>query len=204
MQNPSTGLLDPNFKNDAVFPLFIARQLPVGVAGLVVAGIFAAAQSTIATSMNSTSTALVSDFVRRFGWVTDDRKNLALARVFTVLLGAMGTGMAIYFHLSGSTSMWDSFISLIGLVGGPMAGLFLLGIFTTRASGVSALIAALTGISLSLTLHLGGADLHGKLYGGIGIVVTVGVGYVLGFAFKGDERKTAGLTIFSLKQAPRS
>ena len=78
------GLLDPNFKNDAVFPLFIARQLPVGIAGLVVAGIFAAAQSTISTSMNSTSTALVSDFVRRFKLVTDDKKNLALARILTV------------------------------------------------------------------------------------------------------------------------
>lgn len=194
------GLLDPSFKNDAIFPLFIARELPVGVAGLVVAGIFAAAQSTIATSMNSTSTALVSDFVRRFGWVTNDRKNLALARLFTVLLGAMGTGMAIYFHLSGSTSMWDSAISLIGLIGGPMAGLFLLGIFTTRASGTSALIAALIGISLSLALHFGNLGLHGKLYGGIGIVVTVGVGYLLGFVFKGDERKTEGLTIYSLKR----
>ena len=194
--NPA--LLDPNFKNDAVFPLFIARQLPVGIAGLVVAGIFAAAQSTISTSMNSTSTALVSDFVRRFGLVTNDRKNLALARVLTVVLGAMGTGMAVYFHLSGSTSMWDSFISLIGLIGGPMAGLFLLGIFTRRASGSGAVIAALAGISMSLFLKFGDTGIHSKLYGGVGIVVTMGLGYLLSFVLKGDKTKTEGLTIYSL------
>jgi SSS family transporter len=193
------GLLDPSFKNDAVFPLFIARQLPVGIAGLVVAGIFAAAQSTISTSMNSTSTALVSDFVRRFGLVTDDRKNLFLARVLTVILGTMGTGMAIYFHLSGSTSMWDSFISLIGLIGGPMAGLFLLGIFTRRASGTSAVIAAVVGISLSMYLKFGDVPIHGKLFGGIGIATTVLLGYLLGFVVRGDETKTQGLTIYSLR-----
>jgi SSS family transporter len=56
--------LDPAFKTDAIFPLFIARELPMGIAGLVVAGIFAAAQSTISTSMNSTSTPRVD---RRHG-----------------------------------------------------------------------------------------------------------------------------------------
>ena len=193
-------LLDPGFKNDQIFPLFIARQLPIGVAGVVVAGIFAAAQSTISTSMNSTSTALVSDFARRFKLVTDDKKNLMLARVLTVILGALGTGMAIYFYRSGSTSMWDSFISLIGLIGGPMAGLFLLGIFTKRASGASAVVAGTVAISLAVFVKFE-TDIHGKLYGAIGIVVTMVLGYVLGFVFKGDDKHTEGLTIYSLKKS---
>jgi len=194
-------LLDPTFKNDAIFPLFIVRQLPVGIAGLVVAGIFAAAQSTISTSMNSTSTALVNDFIRRFGLVTDDRRNLALGRAATVVFGAMGTGMAIYFHHSGSTSMWDSFISLIGLVGGPMAGLFLLGVFTKRTGGAAAVIAAVVGISVALYLRFAGLDIHGKLFGGIGIAVTMLVGYGLGFVFNADKEQTDGLTIYSLRRS---
>ena len=49
--------LDPTITTDQIFPLFIATEMPVGLAGLIVAGIFAAAQSTVSTSMNSTATA---------------------------------------------------------------------------------------------------------------------------------------------------
>ncbi len=96
--------------------------------------------------------------------------------------------------------MWDSFISLIGLIGGPMAGLFLLGIFTKRASGISAVIAGLVSISVSMYLKFGDTAIHGKLYGGIGIAVTMIVGYAFSFIFPSDESKTDGLTIYSLKK----
>ena len=49
---------------DRIMPLFISQELPVGLAGLVVAGIFAAAQSTVSTSMNSGATTIVTDFLR--------------------------------------------------------------------------------------------------------------------------------------------
>ena len=80
-----------------------------------------------------------------------------------------------------------------------MAGLFLLGIFTRRASGASAVIAAVVGISLSMYLKFGDISIHGKLFGGIGIATTVLLGYLLGFLLKGDETKTQGLTIYSLR-----
>ncbi|EMI18888.1 SSS sodium solute transporter [Rhodopirellula maiorica SM1] len=54
--------LDPSITTDQVFPLFIAREMPIGIAGLIVAGVFAAAQSTVSTSMNSTATTIVTDF----------------------------------------------------------------------------------------------------------------------------------------------
>jgi SSS family transporter len=75
--------LDPIMKTDAIFPLFISNELPVGVAGLVVAGIFAAAQSTISTSMNSTATAIVTDFCQPFHLCQDDKGYLRLGRIFT-------------------------------------------------------------------------------------------------------------------------
>ena len=65
--------LDPTFKTDQILPLFIANELPIGVAGLIVAGIFAAAQSTVSTSMNSTATAVVTDFLRPFNLLQSER-----------------------------------------------------------------------------------------------------------------------------------
>jgi solute:Na+ symporter, SSS family len=56
------GRLDPTITTDQIFPLFIALEMPIGLAGLIVAGIFSAAQSTVSTSMNSTATTVVTDF----------------------------------------------------------------------------------------------------------------------------------------------
>ncbi|MHC5075211.1 MAG: sodium:solute symporter family protein [Planctomycetota bacterium] len=97
--------LDPTFKTDAIFPLFIARQLPTGIAGLVVAGIFAAAQSTISTSLNSTSTALVTDFVRPFKSALTERTYLRLGRFFTALMGILGILLALSFAASDIKSL---------------------------------------------------------------------------------------------------
>ncbi|MGI9543760.1 MAG: sodium:solute symporter family transporter, partial [Cyclobacteriaceae bacterium] len=130
--------LDPTFQTDAVFPLFIARQLPTGIAGIVIAGIFAAAQSTISTSMNSIATAFTTDFARRFDWVASEKGYLNLARMLTVIFGLLGTGFALLIAYADIKSLWDSFIGILGLFGGAMCGLFMLGIFTTRANGKGA------------------------------------------------------------------
>ncbi|MBU2223127.1 MAG: sodium:solute symporter, partial [Gammaproteobacteria bacterium] len=67
------ALLNPTKQIDQIFPTFIATQLPAGLAGLIVAGIFAAAQSTVSTSINSIATTLVTDFVRPFNWVKTEQ-----------------------------------------------------------------------------------------------------------------------------------
>jgi Na+/proline symporter len=110
--------LDPTFQIDAIFALFIARELPIGIAGLVVAGIFAAAQSTISTSMNSRSTAIVTDFVRRFNWLKSEKSYLLLARILTFILGCLGTALALLFVASDVKSLWDSFMAILGPFGG--------------------------------------------------------------------------------------
>ena len=72
--------LDPSFKADAIFPLFIATRMPPVAAELVVAGVFAAAQSTLSTSMNSLATTLVTDFARPLRACGTETGYLALAR----------------------------------------------------------------------------------------------------------------------------
>jgi Na+/proline symporter len=87
--------LEVTLQNDAIFPFFIMSQLPVGVAGLVVAGIFAAAQSTLASSLNSIATAYVTDFHHRLRPAASDQDCLRVARWATMLVGVAGTVAAL-------------------------------------------------------------------------------------------------------------
>jgi SSS family transporter len=194
------GKLDPTFKTDAIFPLFIARELPIGIAGLVVAGIFAAAQSTISTSMNSTSTALVTDFVRPLRLIDSERGYLQLGRVFTASMGILGMLLALSFAASDIKSLWDQFMKILGLFGGSMCGLFCLGIFTTRTSGPGAVIGALAGAA-GLFLVQQYTDVHLLLYALVGITICFVCGYLASWILPRSKESIEGLTIHTLERS---
>lgn len=191
--------LDPTFKTDAIFPLFIARELPIGIAGLVVAGIFAAAQSTISTSMNSISTAIVTDFVRRFDLIQSERSYLILARVLTFAVGALGTAFAVLLAVSDIRSAWDVFMKVLGLFGGSMCGLFMLGIFTRRANGSGALVGALVG-AFGLFCVQKYTPTSFFLYAAVGISICFVVGYFASLVLPSDKRSITGLTVYTLHE----
>ena len=134
--------LDAAQATDAIFPTFIVASLPAGVAGLVIAGIFAAAQSTVSGSLNSVVTAIMTDFYQRFGGTADERRSVRIARWLTAGMGAFATATAPALAALNLTSLWDAYINLVGLAGSGLAGLFALGIFTRRAVGVGAMIGA--------------------------------------------------------------
>ncbi|MHC4799346.1 MAG: sodium:solute symporter family protein, partial [Planctomycetota bacterium] len=87
--NPQS--LVPLEKTDQIFALFIARQMPAGLAGLVIAGVFAAAMSSLDSSMHSIATAVTTDFVRRFRPKLAESTYLLFARCLTIALGVSGT-----------------------------------------------------------------------------------------------------------------
>ncbi len=87
--------LTPLARHEQIFPWFIVEQLPAGVSGLVIAGLFAAAMSTLDSSMNAMATAITTDFCRRFKPGLSDHHSLNLARWLTVLLGVVGTGSGV-------------------------------------------------------------------------------------------------------------
>ncbi len=189
--------LDPTFKTDAIFPLFIASELPKGIAGLVVAGLFAAAQSTISTSINSMSTAVATDFVRPYNWIKTERGYLLLGRVLTVIFGGAGVSLALLFASSDIMSLWDQFMKILGLFGGAMCGLFCLGIFTTRANSAGAIIGALAGAA-GLFLMQKYTSVHLLLHAFIGIAICCIVGYFSSFLFPAVKHSVSGLTIHTL------
>ena len=177
--------LDPTFKTDSIFPLFISRELPVGVAGIVVAAVFAAAQSTISTSMNSTATAIVTDFFRRLGWRSSERGYLRLARLLTVILGGLGTLFALMLSWADIESAWKTFLTVIGFVMGPLCGIFLLGMFTRAGNSRGAVAGAVAGVAALVSVKYL-TQTNGLLYAPIGIAVSFGVG--LGVSWIGGAR----------------
>ena len=107
---------------DHVFPAFLTDHLPTGVAGLVVAAIFAAALSS---SLNSIAAAATHDIWRRFARVVDDRRELTVSRVVTILAGVVQIALAL--TLSGQTrSALDLALAVASLLNGPVLGVFVL------------------------------------------------------------------------------
>jgi SSS family transporter len=195
--------LDPTYMTDQIFPLFISREVPVGIAGLIVAGIFAAAQSTISTSMNSTATAVVTDFLRPFRAFGNESDYLRWARRSTLLIGILGTSLGLLFIDPQNRSLFDSFIRVIGLFMGVLGGLFLLGILTRRATSRGALIGALAGV-LVMGLVPIYTQINGYLYATIGISVCFFSAYVVSLTSPASSKSIQGLTIHTLNPGPKN
>jgi solute:Na+ symporter, SSS family len=185
--------LDGGIATDQIVPYFIIHELPAGVAGLVLAGIFAASQSTLSSSLNSVSAAWTVDIVQRFRPHGDDRRSLRGAQAVVLVSGALATAVACLIASLDVASMFDAFISVIGLTGGAISGLFILGIFTRKANGRGALVGALSSIAVLLAVSLA-TRIHVFLYSMIGTGTCVLVGYTASRLWPAADRDLRGLT----------
>jgi len=186
--------LDPTITTDQIFPFFIASQVPAGIAGLVVAGIFAAAQSTVSTSMNSTATTLVTDIARPMGWCKTERGYLITARVATFLIGILGTALGLVFIDPNIRSLFDAFIKVIGLFMGVLGGLFILGVATKRTTATGAMYGALFG-SVTMIILWQFTQVNGYLYTACGIAACVACGYLASLMTGPQTKNLVGLTL---------
>lgn len=187
-------LLNPAIQTDASFAWFIANHLPRGVAGLVLAGVFAAAMSTMSSSINSIATAIVTDFYVRLWPAPPESSRLKLARRLTLMFGVVGTIVAMLMAGFEIRSLWDLFLQSIGLTGSGLAGIFILGIFTRRAHTAGVLCGAVaSGVILILIPRY--TNLHFFLHAAIGIATCVTVGYLASLLLPNRDRQDAGLTI---------
>jgi Na+/proline symporter len=137
--------LPPMASNDEIFPAFIVRSLPHGVAGLVIAAIFAAAMSNLSGSLNSLASTSILDFYKPLvGGRVDDRRLLMLSRWLTAVWG--GVLIAIAIMARGWGSVFTVGLTIASIVYGPMLGAFLLGVLTTTANETG----VMAGIGVSL------------------------------------------------------
>jgi SSS family solute:Na+ symporter len=177
-----------------MFPAFLGAELPVGLTGLIVAGIFAAAQSTVSTSMNSTATVLVTDFFRPRGLCRDEAGYLRLAKALTLSVGVLGTLAGFAFISPEIRSLMAEYFKVIGMFMGALGGLFLLGVTTRRAHGRGALV-GLFGSVIVMVVVWQASSVDGYLYAALGIGVCWLLGYVASLVVKGEGADLAGLTL---------
>ena len=133
---------------DRVFPHFIASQLPEGVRGLLIAAIFAAAMSTISTSLNSSATLVMSDFYKRLIRPhASDRQQVHTLRLATIVWGILGTLMALAL-VQLTESALDMWWLLSSVLGAGIIGLFLLGLLVPAIRGRGTIGVLIIGMAL--------------------------------------------------------
>jgi solute:Na+ symporter, SSS family len=139
---------------DRLYPLYIWRSLPAGVAGLVMAAILAAAMSNLSAALNSLASTTVLDLwkplvgVTKSGGSASDAIWLARSRYATVVWGIVLMGVALLARQWGN--VLQAGLSIASIVYGSLLGVFLLGLFTRRVGE----IAAMCGMSVGLVLLL--------------------------------------------------
>ncbi|MBR1414673.1 MAG: sodium:solute symporter [Prevotella sp.] len=170
-------------KPDYVFPYFIVHQLPKGFTGLLIASIFAAGMSTVATSITSASTVILNDYYRRLRPAATDREQLLALKVSGVAVGLVG--IVISLALVRVDSILDAWWKLSSIFSGGMLGLFLLGYISQHVRNVDAVIGVICGvlvigwISAAEWLGLPSSGLHEFLAIVVGTLVIFLVGFLL-------------------------
>jgi len=187
--------LDPLLPIDATFPLFIAAELPAGLTGLIIAGIFAAAMGTLSGTINSVATLLSVDFYEKLAHNPTQQKSLRFAEWMTVVVGLVGIGVALLLSRYDIHSLLDLTIELAGLLGGGFAGAYTLGMFTRRANSAGVSIGVATAVVVTVVAWWNNL-VHPYFYLGISIFVCIVVGYVASLFFPAPTRSLTGLTIY--------
>ncbi|MDX8337161.1 sodium:solute symporter [Candidatus Cetobacterium colombiensis] len=205
------AVLPADIDGNAILPYFVINYIPVGFSGVILAAIFAAAQSTVSSSLNSLSTCVTSDIVAPLKKGLSDKDKLNIAKGVSWGAGIISTILAIRFLQAGQGDMFLYFQAITGLLGGPIAGLFLVGIFSRRVGNKAAWVGFI--ISVAVAVYIGNpADILTKLIPGytkpevfellIALIIMLACivpAWIASFFFeKAEDEKIAGLTYFTI------
>src|ERR1700733_3170053 len=140
---------------DRIFPTFIVTQMPIGIAGLLVAAILAAAMSNLSAALNSLSSTTVVDFYMHWRPQADDRERMMISRSSTVVWALVLFGVAVYSVFAGGKGhVVEVGLSIASVAYGALLGVFLLGTLTRYATQGGAIVGMICGFALNLLLWL--------------------------------------------------
>jgi solute:Na+ symporter, SSS family len=183
---------DGRLLTDRIFPFFIVGHLPVGLVGLVLAAIFAAAMSTLSSSLNSSSAAAVNDFyVPATGGRRTQRHYLNVSRLVTAVFGVVQIAVAIA-AISLSSRVVDEVLGIASFTNGIILGVFLLGTFTGRVGQRAAFAGIVGGASIMLAIKLR-TPVSWQWYVLIGSIATFTIGSLMSLFLKEDAVRSSAL-----------
>lgn len=180
---------DPNFNDvNYVFPTFVIQNMPMGIIGLLIAAIFAAAMSSISAELNALATATTIDFYRRlFAPEASDAHYVAVGRISTFVWGIFACIVAIFAANLGSL------IEVVNKFGsffyGSLLGVFVLAFVVKRARARGAFFGLLFGIS-SVWIASWYTKIEFLWFNVIGCVVTVLAGYLISLTVRKESLVT--------------
>jgi len=192
--------LPEGFNTSSIVPYFILTEMPPFIAGLLIAAIFAAAQSTISSSLNSISACISVDIKHRFFGKGEEKNEVMFARWVIVLAGIFGFGMSIYLIASDSNDLWDLFLLVTGLVGVPLAGVFAVGIFTKRTNTLGVIVGLVLGVIFAYIFNGIGGGNSPFFVSIISFSIAFIFSYIVSIIVPGEKKDISGLTIFDIKE----
>jgi SSS family transporter len=179
-----------------IFPGFIVHEMPVGIAGLLVAAILAAAMSNLSAALNSLSSTTVVDFYMGWRPGAEERERMVVSRASTVMWALVLFAVAVYsVHAGGKGNVVEIGLSIASVAYGCLLGVFLLGTLTKFATQTGAIVGMVTGFAVNLALwKLPGYGVIPTVaytwYVLIGALVTFAVGSLASLIFRNKPRST--------------
>ena len=171
--------------SDEIFARFIVEELPVGITGLLIAGVLAAAMSSLSSSINALASATAYDlWAPLAGARDDDVRILRAGRVFTLgWAGLLVGGALVFLEVGEGAAAVEVALGIASLVYGGLLGAFALGIFSSRADARSVAVGMATGIGFITWLWIfHRAAVAWPWYVLVGTAITIVVGQALGRA----------------------
>ena len=137
-----------NEKAQQVFPLLVAKVLPSGIRGIVVAGLLAALMSSLAGVFNASSTLFTMDLYQRFKPKATEKQLVRVGRIATAVM--VITGLLWIPVIQGSRGLYDYLQSIQGYLAPPIFVVFFLGIFNKRLNAKGATAALIVGFIMGV------------------------------------------------------
>ncbi|MBC9868951.1 MAG: hypothetical protein F7O42_13950, partial [Opitutae bacterium] len=168
---PEMGAMD--LASNQIFPKFILEELPMGIKGLLVASILSAAMSTISSVLNSVTTVGIADFYNR---LRKGEASVKMARTVTLCLGILGIGLAGFMGFLGN--ILETAMTLNSFFGGPLVGVFLIGMLNKKVHATPAFIGLCCGFAFAI--YMGAlTEISFLWYGVFAAGMTAGITWIL-------------------------
>lgn len=191
----------PTGKSDIIFANFIVSELPAGISGLLIAGLFAAGQSTLSTGLNSVATSWTLDIQKVLSPNMSDEKSTKIARSVSTIVGIFSIAFAIVLAYSDVSSAYSWFNGLMGLALGIIGGTFTLGVMTKKANGKGAVLGfiATTIVAIYVSYF---TDITFWAYSIINLGASLVFGYGFSLIFREKSKAESGeFTFYDQKKA---
>ena len=177
--NAVTGEIGSNVAGDVAFMTYVVNHMGVGLKGLIFAAVLSAAMSTLASSLNSSASSLMGDWIAPLVPQLDQRQSLRLSRALTLFFAVVQCGVALgAYAMSIEMAIVDAVLTIAGFAIGLLLGLYGLGLMAPRASQAVALTAFAVGATVTSCVMFA-TPVNGYWYTLIGSSTIVIVGLVL-------------------------